>query len=171
MTLIESISCDILIRGPFMKNLFICFLLTIFFLNLSFSQSLTQKHNLYFSKLPVVWDEAFPLGNGLIGALIWEKDGKLRISLDRADLWDETFVQSFDIPQFSYKWVFEQVKKNNYDTVQKLFDLPYEKYPTPTKIPCAAIEFDISELGEIDHAELDLNTALCVIVWKNGVTF
>ncbi len=33
-------------------------------------------HNLAFDKLPEVWDEAIPLGNGLTGALIWQrKDG------------------------------------------------------------------------------------------------
>lgn len=35
------------------------------------------------------WDEALPLGNGLMGALLWGGDGTIRISLDRVDLWDE----------------------------------------------------------------------------------
>ena len=48
-----------------------------------------KKHNLQFDTLAKRWDEALPIGNGMLGALIWEKNGKLRISLDRADLWDE----------------------------------------------------------------------------------
>ena len=127
-----------------MKYLFF----SILFIFLSTSISMTQPnklHNLNFNKLPSVWDEALPLGNGVIGALIWKKNNSLRLSIDRADLWDETFIEDFNIPQFSYQWVYDQVKKGAYDTVQKLFDLPYEKYPTPTKIPCAALEFNIAE--------------------------
>ena len=46
------------------------------------------EYNLKFSELAENWDEAIPLGNGMLGALNWQKEGKLRISLDRADLWD-----------------------------------------------------------------------------------
>ncbi|MFN5020211.1 MAG: glycoside hydrolase N-terminal domain-containing protein, partial [bacterium] len=66
---------------------------TIFLLALcictSTHQSTAQekKHNLQFDTLAKRWDEALPIGNGMLGALIWEKNGKLRISLDRADLW------------------------------------------------------------------------------------
>ncbi len=35
-----------------------------------------------------VWDEALPLGNGMLGALVWGDGKPLRISMDRADLWD-----------------------------------------------------------------------------------
>ena len=34
------------------------------------------------------WDEAIPLGNGLLGGLLWGKGNELRLSLDRGDLWD-----------------------------------------------------------------------------------
>jgi len=30
-------------------------------------------HDLYFEKLAARWDEAIPLGNGMLGALIWQK--------------------------------------------------------------------------------------------------
>ena len=31
------------------------------------------------------WDEALPLGNGLLGGLLWGEGGTLRLSLDRGD--------------------------------------------------------------------------------------
>jgi alpha-L-fucosidase 2 len=34
------------------------------------------------------WDEAVPLGNGLLGGLLWGETNLLRLSLDRGDLWD-----------------------------------------------------------------------------------
>ncbi|MFN6063063.1 MAG: hypothetical protein ACK49K_07220, partial [Bacteroidota bacterium] len=46
-----------------------------------------RHQNLLFEELATTWDEAIPLGNGIFGALICEKEGKLRFSLDRADLW------------------------------------------------------------------------------------
>ena len=35
------------------------------------------------------WDEAVPLGNGLMGGLLWGEKQTIRLSLDRGDLWDE----------------------------------------------------------------------------------
>ena len=49
-----------------------------------------SNNDLKFETLALSWDEAIPLGNGMLGALIWEKDGNLRFSLDRADLWYST---------------------------------------------------------------------------------
>ena len=46
------------------------------------------EHNLRFSDIPLKWHEGLPLGNGLLGCLVWQKDGTLRLALDRADLWD-----------------------------------------------------------------------------------
>ena len=41
-------------------------------------------------KAPVSrWDDALPLGNGLMGGLLWGEGTMLRLSLDRGDLWDE----------------------------------------------------------------------------------
>ena len=60
-------------------------------------------HDLEFSCLATTWDEAIPLGNGILGALVWQKGDNLRLSLDRADLWDLRPVDNFDKPEFSFK--------------------------------------------------------------------
>ena len=52
----------------------------------SLNQLVKSPNDLHFDRLATVWDEAIPLGNGMIGVLIWEKEGKLGLSLDRADL-------------------------------------------------------------------------------------
>jgi hypothetical protein len=54
----------------------------------SFGQIQRNRIGLQFEKIPVRWDEGLPLGNGLIGELIWQKEDKLRFSLDHAELWD-----------------------------------------------------------------------------------
>ncbi len=127
------------------------------------------EHNLQFDSLAKRWDEAMPLGNGWLGALIWQKGDKLRISLDRVDLWDDRPMPEIDKLKFS--WVAEKVKLNQYDSVQKIGDEPYEKYAAPTKIPGAAIEFDIKKLGKVISNLLDIKTGLSIIKFKNGVVF
>lgn len=123
--------------------------------------------NLQFQKLASVWDEAIPLGNGMLGALVWQKDRNLRFSLDRADLWDLRPMDNLCRPEFSYRWVQEQLNKDNYKAVQDLFDVPYDQMPAPSKIPGAALEFDISRLGKIKNVKLDIVSALCLVEWEN----
>lgn len=129
----------------------------------------SAKNNLVFDSLAIRWDEAMPIGNGMLGALIWQKDNKLRISLDRADLWDER--TGVDISKFNFKWVQQQVAKNEYDTVHRRGDDPYETFPYPTKIPAGALEFDILKLGKIKTVSLDIATGLCTVEFLNGVRF
>src|SRR5580693_4531966 len=108
-------------------------LITIGFLfTIGYAQPKTE-YNLAFDSLASRWDEAMPLGNGMLGALVWKKNEKLRVSLDRADLWDER--QVLDLRKFDFKWVKQQVAKNQYDIVHLLGDDPYENSPYPTKIP------------------------------------
>ncbi|WP_276500800.1 glycosyl hydrolase family 95 catalytic domain-containing protein [Terrimonas pollutisoli] len=128
-----------------------------------------KEHNLVFDSLARRWDEAIPLGNGWLGALIWQRENKLRMSLDRVDLWDDRPMP--EINKLTFSWVVEQVKKSQYDTVQKLGDEPYEKYPAPTKIPGAAIEFDLAKIGKAISNELDIATGLSVIKFDNGTIF
>jgi alpha-L-fucosidase 2 len=122
-----------------------------------------------FTGLARSWDEAIPLGNGMLGELVWEKEGRLRFSLDRADLWDLRPMENLDKPEWKYSWVKEQWQKNNYSLVQEMFDAPYDRNPAPTKIPGGALEFDVSSFGEIQSVELKLGNALCLIKWKNGI--
>ena len=126
------------------------------------------KHDLLFTSLAGSWDEGIPLGNGLVGALVWKKGDNLRMSLDRADLWDLRPMKGLHRPEFSYEWIAGQVKKNEYGVVQEYFDAPYERQPAPTKIPGGALEFDIEGWGEIDYVRLFLGKAFCEVKWKDG---
>ena len=134
------------------------------------SNSQEKKHNLIFDSLPTRWDEALPIGNGMLGALVWNKDGKLRFSLDQAELWDERPMNGLHRKEFSYKWIQEQVRKKDYKPVQDNFDWPYDHEPAPTKIPGGAVEFNIKNWGAVISAELDIKTATAVVKWKTGIT-
>jgi alpha-L-fucosidase 2 len=127
-----------------------------------------QGHDIESTQLATSWDEGIPLGNGTLGALVWQQGNALRLSLDRADLWDQRPMKGLDRKEFSYRWICDQVKKNEYALVQRYFDAPYEKEPAPTKIPGAAMTFDIRSLGPVRSVHLSLDSALCVIRWEKG---
>jgi alpha-L-fucosidase 2 len=126
------------------------------------------RHDLVFNELAPTWDEGIPLGNGMVGALVWKKGKALRLSLDRADLWDLRPVAEFSGSEFRFAWVKKQVLKRDYDPVHKMGDIPYDRDPAPTKIPAASLEFDISGLGEVESVRLSVADAICRVKWKNG---
>ncbi|MDN5289436.1 MAG: hypothetical protein JWR38_5710 [Mucilaginibacter sp.] len=127
-------------------------------------------HDLHFDTLANRWDEAIPLGNGMLGALVWQKADHLRFSLDRADLWDQRPMKGLHRPEFRYPWVVEQVRKKDYAPVQQYFDEPYDREPAPSKIPGGALEFDTKNWGSVKYVHLYLPNALCEVKWANGTT-
>lgn len=128
----------------------------------------SPTHDLHFRKLAESWDEAIPLGNGTVGALVWKKGNNLRFSLDRADIWDLRPMNGLHRKEFSYQWVQGQVKKNDYKVVQQYFDAPYDKEPAPSKIPAGALEFSLPDAKVLD-VHLSLPDATCEVKWENGI--
>ena len=126
-------------------------------------------HDLVFSSPANVWDEGIPLGNGLLGAMVWEKEGRLRIALDRSDLWDLRPMKGLEGKEFRFGWVVQQVLDSNYREVQERFDAPYDRVAGPTKIPGGALEFETAGLGKVKEVRLHLRKALCEVVWESGV--
>lgn len=140
-----------------------------FFLSVYVIAQPAKKHNLQFDQLANKWDEAIPLGNGMLGALIWQKNGRLRMSLDRADLWDER--KALDLSKFNFADVERWVRNNTYDSAHRLGDAPYDQVPYPTKLPAAAIEFEMDSLGKVVSNTLDIATALNTVKFENGIVF
>lgn len=141
----------------------------------SCKQEIRLKHHASSSDLDFVstattWDEGIPLGNAFIGQLVWQKGDKLRFSLDCTELWDLRPMDSISGQNNRFKWVKEQVYKKNYTAVQKKFDWPYDRNPAPSKIPGAALEFPMNQLGDVSNVHLYLNDALCTIDWKSGTS-
>ena len=131
-------------------------------------ESTVGRHNLEFTELAGVWDEAVPLGNGMVGNLIWQKEGKLRFSLDRADLWDLRPMGNIDFDKWKFKDVYDYWTADKYDEVQNAFDVPYDKSPAPSKIPAGALEFNTEALGKVKSVRLEIETATCVVEWESG---
>jgi alpha-L-fucosidase 2 len=92
------------------------------------------------------WDEAVPLGNGLMGGLMWGEKNQVRVSLDRGDLWDER-------PAVEKDWWEKETwaKGGNWEA-------PY-RGTTPTKLPAGRLEITLDPTQEIQYFELNLATA------------
>lgn len=129
-----------------------------------------SDHDLVFTKLASTWDEGIPLGNGMLGALVWKKGKNLRISLDRADLWDLRPMDNMYREGFNYKWVYEKWEKDRYQEVQQMFDRPYDQSAGPSKIPAAALEIPIDEFGPVESVRLFVHNGICRIEWQNGMS-
>ncbi|MDL2256310.1 hypothetical protein LJC38_06975 [Parabacteroides sp. OttesenSCG-928-K15] len=129
----------------------------------------SSPHDLSFPDLAQTWDEGMPLGNAVVGSLVWEKENTLRMSLDRVDLWDLRPSDSLAGPNYNFQWVYEQVMKKDYLPVQKKFDHPYDRLPAPSKIPGAGIEFSLAQTGKPTSVHLYLNNAVCEVKWENGM--
>ncbi|MCM0218126.1 glycosyl hydrolase family 95 catalytic domain-containing protein [Bacteroides fragilis] len=127
-----------------------------------------SESDLVFTGLARSWDEAMPLGNATVGALVWQRDSSLRLSLDRTDLWDLRPVDSLSGDNFRFSWVKEHIRTKDYLPVQKKLDWPYDMNPAPSKIPGAAIEFPLEKIGAPTQVRLYLNNALCEAKWADG---
>lgn len=145
----------------------ICFICSFICYTTKNNAQSPANHSLTLNKLATRWDEAMPMGNGMIGALIWQKDGNLRMSLDRADLWDER--KAFDLDAHNFEWVKQQIEKKNYAAVQAWGDVPYEASPYPTKLPAAALEFNMTGWGKVVENTLDIQRGVNTIRFDSGL--
>jgi len=129
-----------------------------------------DRNNLSFPALAKTWDEGLPLGNGWLGALVWQKGDNLRFSLDRADLWDLRPVPELSLPEWNFKWVMQKWLEKDYGKVQELFDYrAYDNAVTPTKIPGAALEFSWKGCATPAETKLNLADASGHVEWPGGV--
>jgi alpha-L-fucosidase 2 len=124
-------------------------------------------HGLYYKTPAMVWDEAMPLGNGLLGALIWGDGRLLRISLDRTDLWDLRPVPEFQGKDYSYRTMRQWVKEGRLADLHRLYDVPYGN-PGPTKIPAGRIELALGEEAVFGSASLNLAGAAAAVEFRDN---
>lgn len=104
------------------------------------------------------WDEAIPLGNGILGSLFWGPMEHLRISVDIAGLWLRRRPEEKLDKEFTYAKLVELARKGDVAETRRIFDTPYAR-PTPTKIPAGHLFLDGLPRGSY-QASLDLGTAV-----------
>jgi alpha-L-fucosidase 2 len=118
-------------------------------------------NDLVFNNLATTWDAGMPIGNGLIGGLVWQKGDNLRISLDRSDLWDLRPSKAYADPDLNYQWLYEHRINDTYGEALKQMNAYRPGRYAPTKLPGGALEFDLTSMGDSEQVSLYLENALC----------
>ncbi len=127
----------------------------------------TPAHGLHFRTPVTVWDEAVPLGNGAMGALVWGDGAPVRISLDRADLWDLRPVPEFHSPEYNYATMQQWHREGRVKDLVRLYEAPYER-PAPTKIPAGRIELMLKPVPGFEECSLSLAGATASMRFQGG---
>jgi len=117
------------------------------------------KHGLRFETPVKVWDEAIPLGNGTLGALVWGDGAPLKISLDRSDLWDLREVPEFHSAEYTFARMREWHEQGKVADLLRLYEAPYNR-PAPTRIPAGRIEITLGRAPQFRDTSLQLLEAI-----------
>ncbi len=105
------------------------------------------------------WDEAVPLGNGLMGGLLWGEGSTVRLSLDRGDLWDERpAVEPRWWKKRNYRLIQQLAREKKFGEINNLLDSPYNGV-SPTKLPAGRLEIALAPGQAVRDFELNLATA------------
>jgi len=114
--------------------------------------------NLVLTAPVATWDEAVPLGNGLMGGLLWGEGNRIRLSLDRGDLWDERPADGFRAGEFNYATMKRLVAERRQAEFNEIFDSNWNDRH-PTKIPAGRLEITLDPGRRIKSFELNLASA------------
>jgi alpha-L-fucosidase 2 len=118
-----------------------------------------QSLNLKLAAPIDTWDEAIPLGGGLLGGLLWGGGSTIRLSLDRGDLWDLRVQDEFKRDDCTWKTIQRLVAEKNQAELVRRFDEPYNR-PWPTKLPGGRLEITLDPSQRVASFSLDLAHAV-----------
>lgn len=111
---------------------------------------------------PYQWQNGFPLGNGLLGAMVWGDGNPLVVTLDAADLWDLRVNNAFmSQPDYSYAGLRRLVKAQRFDEAKEIFETrEREDNPLgPTKVSVGRVELTLGAALDYE-CRLDLEHAI-----------
>jgi alpha-L-fucosidase 2 len=118
-------------------------------------------------KAPITtWDEAIPLGNGILGGLLWGQGNTINLSLDRGDLWDETVVPEIKEGDWNFANMKKLIKENWGEYVRR-YDNIYN-HPAPTKLPGGRLVLILGNNKKAEDFTLDMKGALGTVNFTDG---
>lgn len=112
------------------------------------------------------WDEAIPLGNGMLGGLLWGTSNTINLSLDRGDLWDETTPPEIKEGNWNYANM-RQLVKEDFGEFMRRYDGTYN-HPAPTKLPGGRLVLTLSPANQAQHFTLDMKSATGTVAFQGG---
>lgn len=128
----------------------------------------SHRSNLTLDAPIATWDEALPLGNGLLGGLVWGGGSRINISLDRADLWDLRPAARYGTDGYRWSNVQRLVAEKKEDSLHIRFDDPYDRIAYPTKLPGGRVVLTLDDSRTARNFTLDLRRAEATVELAHG---
>jgi len=112
-----------------------------------------------------------PLGNGILGGLVWGDGNPVRISIGRTDLWDLRPIPEFQSPQYNFKQMYRWHCRNKTGELIRLYEDPYARSDAPTRLPAGRIEIILGEgRKKFLNARLNIATASASLLFAGGTS-
>jgi len=113
--------------------------------------------------------DGIPLGNGLFGALLWVRDGALRITVNRGDFWDHRGGFRFG-PEATYANLKRWLREGNEEALRRAFEGVYD--PTsgqparPTRLPMGRVDLELPAAMRLVRASLSLSNGRASLTFR-----
>lgn len=123
---------------------------------------------IWFRKAAEIWEEAFPLGNGRVGAMVYGKPANERIQVNEESIWYGGSVNRNNPDMKEYlpkirELIFDgKISKAEQLMLLTMSGCPNSEHPYQTLGNITIEQKGIGEVKEY-YRELDLNTAVCTV--------
>ncbi len=122
-----------------------------------------------------IWEEAYPLGNGTLGAVVYGGTDKELISLNHDTLWTGyPRTNEFRGSNEAYVKARALVREGKYPEAQQTLKEGFSSYGSEAYMPMGDMEIEFHENGRISsyRRRLDLSKAINTVTYKqNGKKF
>lgn len=127
---------------------------------------------LWYKEPAAYWEEALPLGNGRLGAMVWSGVEREKISLNEDSLWSG-YPQSHDIPGAAdyYAQARRLAGEKKYAEAQELIERNVLGQYTQSYLPLGELILDMGRPeGEVEEyrRSLDIEKAVCSLRYRAG---
>ncbi|MCL2221467.1 MAG: glycoside hydrolase family 95 protein [Oscillospiraceae bacterium] len=132
-------------------------------------------YKLWYDKPASIWEEALPLGNGRIGAMIWSGVTMEKISLNEDSLWSG-YPQEHNIPDAAKHYIKARdlALSGKYLESQNVIEQQLLSRFTQSYLPLGELQLHFSLTGKVTdyNRTLDLSTALSKATYtQDDITF
>ena len=129
---------------------------------MAFEKYKKTAHCIVHRQPPKEWCDGFPMGNGVLGVMVWGDGAPLSFTLDRADLWDiRNNLDYMNSPDFNYASLCRLVSEKRFDEVEEVFENRQlrDNPVCPTKVSIGRMEVSIGK-AEAYECTLDIDEAI-----------
>ena len=132
---------------------------------------MNSSHTLWYKQPARSWNEALPLGNGRIGAMVFGGAAREKLSLNEDTLW--TGIPSFhEQPEAAaaFREAQKLVRERRYAEAETLLEDKFTSTPTQMYLPLGDLLLDFDGIGETEDyvRSLDLRCGVSRTVFVSG---